>query len=78
MPYINVNPWLVVEISTPKGDGISIRAFFLFGAITAPYIAEGHNIRFRGRVSRRGYIKPYYIVNETTGSTWRRWRPFGR
>ena len=75
-PVVNVNPWLVIDLRTDDGETIAVRRWFFWGTIRAPHIAEGHHIRVRGRLTRRGYIKPSYIINESTGSRWRRWFPF--
>jgi hypothetical protein len=69
-PVVNVNPWLTMDIRTESGETVAVRKFFFWGAVTAPYIAEGHYVRVAGRKTRGGYIKPRYIVNETTGSRW--------
>ena len=72
-PVVNVNPWLVIDIRTDDGATMAVRGWFFWGAIRAPQVAEGHHIRVRGRLTRQGYIKPSYIINESTGSRWRRW-----
>jgi hypothetical protein len=69
-PVVNVNPWLTMDIRTESGETVAVRKFFFWGAVTAPFIAEGHYVRVAGRRTRGGYIKPRYIVNETTGSRW--------
>jgi hypothetical protein len=69
-PVVNVNPWLTMDIRTESGETVAVRKFFFWGAVTAPHIAEGHYVRVAGRKTRGGYIKPRYIVNETTGSRW--------
>jgi hypothetical protein len=73
-PVVNENPWLVLDIRTESGETVAVRARFFWGAIRAPYVAEGHYVRVAGRTTRRGYIKPRYIINESTGSQWRRSR----
>jgi hypothetical protein len=75
-PVVNVSPWLVIDLRTDDGETIAVRRWFFWGTIRAPHIAEGHHIRVRGRLTRQGYIKPSYIINESTGSRWRRWFPF--
>ena len=72
-PIINVNPWLVLDIKSECGKTIAVRARFFWGSIRCPYVAEGHYVRVAGRMTGEGYLKPRYIINETTGSRWRRW-----
>lgn len=72
-PVVNVNPWLVVEMRTDSGETVTVRAWFFWGTIRAPHIAEGHHICVGGRLTRRGYIKPSYIIDDSTGSRWRQW-----
>jgi hypothetical protein len=75
-PVVNVNPWLVIDIRTDEGETMTVRRWFFWGTIRAPHVVAGHHIRVGGRLTRRGYIKPSYIINESTGSRWRRWFPF--
>jgi len=75
-PVVNVNPWLVIDIRTDEGETVAVRGWFFWGTIRAPHVAAGHHIRVGGRLTRGGYIKPSYIINESTGSRWRRWFPF--
>jgi hypothetical protein len=72
-PVVNVNPWLVIDIRTDDGEAMVVRGWFFWGAIRAPHVAAGQHIRVGGRLTRQGYIKPSYIINESTGSRWRRW-----
>jgi hypothetical protein len=72
-PVVNVNPWLVLNIRTDDGETVAVRGWFFWGAIRAPQVAEGHYVRVGGRLTHQGYIKPSYIINESTGSRWRRW-----
>ena len=72
-PVVNVNPWLVLYIRTDNGETVAVRGWFFWGAIRAPHITEGHYVRVGGRLTRQGYIRPSYIINESTGSRWRRW-----
>ena len=75
-PVVNVNPWLVIDIRTDEGEAMVVRGWFFWGKIRAPHVAAGHHIRVGGRMTRGGYIKPSYIINESTGSRWRRWFRF--
>jgi hypothetical protein len=75
-PVVNMNPWLFLDIRTDSGDTVAVRARFFWGALRAPYVAEGHYVRVKGRQTRHGYIKPRSIVNESTGSRWTKSRFF--
>jgi hypothetical protein len=72
---VNVNPWMVIDIRTDDGETMAVRGWFFWGTIRAPHVAEGQYVRVGGRLTRQGYIKPRYIINESTGSRWRRWAP---
>jgi hypothetical protein len=73
-PRVNENPWLVLDIRTDSGSTVVVRGRFFWGAVRAPYVAQGHYVRVGGKPTRDGYIKPQYIVNESNGSRWRRSR----
>ena len=75
-PVVNVNLWLQILIRTDDGETVEVRGWFFWVAIRAPHIAEGQHIRVGGRLTRRDYIKPGYIINDSTGSRWRRWLRF--
>lgn len=73
VPQPNGHPWLWIDVTAEDGRTVAIRAFFWI-YFRAPYVAEGHYIRVGGRATRRGYFKPRFIANETTGSNWHRSR----
>jgi hypothetical protein len=69
------NPFLLCDVRTDSGETVTIRRRFLTAPFRVPHLAEGHHIRFAGDVTRRGYINPRFIDNETNDVQWRRINP---
>ena len=74
-PVVNVNPWLVIDIRTDDGETMAVRGAVFLGRDPRSVCRRGTSRPCGGRLTHQGYIKPSYIINESTGSRWRRWAP---